>query len=250
MGTRSPSSPSPRRTHGTSATSSTPASDLSIQRFSAPSDPWFYLYVQNRIAEHPHPTSDAIPLPDYLFRYDRGGFWVGASAFEYFKFPFNKLTRWFLVDFLHTRMLYRAFHASGYSRNYVVQDLALPFSTAESFIDYTVDSFGIWPLWLCPLRQTRHPTLHPHSRETEADGHTLAPMLNVGLWGFGPAQYNEFLAKIGAAYSPDRIKGAWLLTDGKFGAMMVLFLPVSPPCVPAKNRKGRLPVSTWRQRVC
>ena len=32
--------------------------------------------------------------------------------------------------------------------------------------------------------------------------------------------YNEFLAKIGAAYSPDRIKGAWLLTDGKFGAMM------------------------------
>lgn len=92
-------------------------------------------------------------------------------------------------------MLYRALHANELSKNYIVQDLALPFSTAEKFIDYSINSFGIWPLWLCPLRQTRLPTLHPHFSETEADGHILKPMLNVGLWGFGPAQQDRFVAK-------------------------------------------------------
>jgi len=133
-----------------------------VQRFSDANDPWYYLHVKEKTLRSLKPVTEYIPLSEYLFRYDRGGFWVGASAFEYFKFPFNQLIRWFLDDFLHTRMLYRALHASEQSSNYIVQDLALPFSTAEKFIDYTIDSFGIWPLWLCPLRQTRLPTLHPH----------------------------------------------------------------------------------------
>lgn len=166
-----------------------------VQRFSDANDPWYYLHVKEKTSSSVQPIEEYIPLSEYLFRYDRGGFWVGASAFEYFKFPFNQFTRWFLDDFLHTRMLYKALHASEQSRNYVVQDLALPFSTVEKFIDYTIDSFGIWPLWLCPLRQTRLPTLHPHYSETEADGQTLKPMLNVGLWGFGPTQHERFVAK-------------------------------------------------------
>lgn len=166
-----------------------------IQKFSDASDPWFYLHVKEKTLKNPQPIVEYIPLAEYLFRYDRGGFWVGASAFEYFKFPFNQFTRWFLDDFLHTRMLYRALHASQQSKNYIVQDLALPFSTAERFIDYTTSSLGIWPLWLCPLRQSRLPTLHPHFSETGADGQTLKPMLNVGVWGFGPAQHDIFVAK-------------------------------------------------------
>lgn len=166
-----------------------------VQGFSDANDPWYYLHVKEKTVHGIQSVVEYIPLSDYLFRYDRGGFWVGASAFEYFKLPFNQFTRWFLDDFLHTRMLYRALHASQQSRNYIVQDLALPFATAEKFIDYTIDSFGIWPLWLCPLRQTRLPTLHPHFLETEADCRTLKPMLNVGLWGFGPAQHEKFVAK-------------------------------------------------------
>lgn len=46
---------------------------------------------------------------------------MGDSAFRYTMVPNTKSTRWFLDDFLHTRMLYRALHASGQSRNYVVQ---------------------------------------------------------------------------------------------------------------------------------
>lgn len=167
-----------------------------IQRFSAPKDPWFYMHVQSAIASSPTtPTTEGIPLAEYLFRYDRGGFWVGTSAFSYFSFPFNKYTRRWLDDFMHTRMLYSALHANGQSRQYVVQDLALPYATAEAFVDYTAEDFGIWPLWLCPLKQSKLPTMHPHSAEYEADGKTLKQMLNIGLWGPGSTDFAEFIRK-------------------------------------------------------
>jgi Delta24-sterol reductase len=174
----------------------TDASDpnLPIRRFSRAQDPWFYLHAQDTISNSPAtPTTELIPLDEYLFRYDRGGFWVGRSAFHYFYTPFNWLTRWLLDDFLHTRVMYTALHASGFSTQYVVQDLALPYSTVEEFVRYTDRKFGIYPLWLCPLRQEVLPTVHPHSSETEADGKTLKPMLNVGLWGYGHPDRNVFL---------------------------------------------------------
>ena len=167
---------------------------IPIQTFSHAKDPWFYLHVKDTISKSGKPTTEAIPLAEYFFRYDRGGFWVGASAFDYFKFPFNKFTRWWLDDFLHTRMMYTALHASGESKKYVVQDLALPYSTAEQFVDYTDEAFGIYPLWLCPLKQSPLPTMHPHSNEFEADGKTLKQMLNIGLWGHGPRKHENFVA--------------------------------------------------------
>lgn len=170
-----------------------PQPDSAIQRFSDAKDPWFYLHVQEKISKQAGPVVETIPLPEYLFRYDRGGFWVGTSAFRYFKMPFNKFTRWWLDDFLHTRMMYTALHASGQSRNYVVQDLALPYASVEKFVDYTDETFGIYPLWLCPLKQSRSPTMHPHSLGVEGDDKAPIPMLNVGLWGSGPSDYNEFV---------------------------------------------------------
>jgi len=173
-----------------------PKEGTPMQNFRDAWDPWFYLHVLDAITRTPTgPTIEAIPLPEYLFRYDRGGFWVGASAFEYFKFPFNKFTRWWLDDFLHTRMMYTALHASGESKKYIVQDLALPYTTAEQFVDYADKEFGIYPLWLCPLKQSPIPTFHPNSQEAEADGKTLKNMLNIGLWGFGPKKHEEFVRK-------------------------------------------------------
>lgn len=76
-------------------------------------DPWLLHHVKEAIAKGAQPITEAIPLAEYLFRYDRGGFWVGASAFEYFNVPFNNFTRWWLDEFLHTQMMYTALHASG-----------------------------------------------------------------------------------------------------------------------------------------
>lgn len=168
-------------------------------RFSQPLHPWYYLHVRFKLRKINQRTSsrpyvEFMPLTDYLFRYDRGGFWVGHSAFQYFRFPFNHFTRWFLDDFMHTRMLYRALHASRQSVSYVIQDLALPYDTAVDFIDYTDKKFGIYPLWLCPLKQDTLPTFHPHLKATEQDEKDPKVMLNIGLWGWGPEDPDTFIA--------------------------------------------------------
>lgn len=229
---------------------------LSVQTFSKPSDPWFYLHVQAATTNTTAPFRECIPLPDYLFRYDRGGFWVGASAFAHLKFPFNRYTRAFLDDFLHTRMMYTALHASGQSRSYVVQDLAMPFESVPEFVTYCngsasnstttgfntdaiVDSdatkvadtdstvsdsentdltssksatapsaglFNIWPLWLCPLKQSPAPTMHPHT------SHPCELLMNIGLWGFGPRDPERFIsANIALEKTLNRLRGMkWL----------------------------------------
>jgi len=167
--------------------------------FSGAWDPWFYLHVEERTkngVEGDGVVEEYIPLAEYLFRYDRGGFWVGKAAFDYFWFtPFNKWTRWFLDDFLHTRMLYRALHGSGESARMIVQDLAMPFATAEKFVDYTAGELGIWPLWLCPLKRRGPPTFHPFTTLPEGTKSEIDErmMLNVGLWGWGPSKPEGFM---------------------------------------------------------
>jgi hypothetical protein len=157
------------------------------QTFSGSRDPWFYLHAKER-SQTPS-AIDHIPIAEYLFRYDRGGFWVGNEAFKYFGFvPFNRFTRWFLNDFMHTRMLYRALQGSNMSFGTVVQDLSLPYETVEEFINYTSDTMGIWPLWLCPLRAVEAPSFHPY---TSKEG-LPQPMLNIGLWGRGSRDIDEF----------------------------------------------------------
>ncbi len=168
--------------------------DTLVSRFSDANDLWFYLHVKDIVSNKESPTTELVPLAEYLFRYDRGGFWVGALAFDYFKLPFNNFTRWWLDDFLHTRMMYTGLHASGQSKKCIVQDLALPYSNAEQFVKYTDTTFGIWPLWLCPFRQSPLPTMHPHLKGAESNSQALEPMLNIGLYGWGPSNPDEFVA--------------------------------------------------------
>ncbi|KAK0742521.1 hypothetical protein B0T21DRAFT_361560 [Apiosordaria backusii] len=171
--------------------------------FSGAWDEWFYLHAQKQGSPTPGPgsqqevTEEYIPLAEYLFRYDRGGFWVGAAAFQYFKFvPFTRFFRWFLDDFLHTRMMYRALHGSGESARFIVQDIAMPFETTEQFVNYTSSSLNIWPLWLCPLKRRPPPTFHPFTTLPEGvPQKEEGMMLNVGVWGWGPKQPREFVAK-------------------------------------------------------
>ncbi|KAI1337027.1 FAD binding domain-containing protein [Xylariaceae sp. FL0016] len=204
------------------------------QTFSGAWDPWFYMHVRERTKMLPSSSgsqitvaadsdrtagpappqvgspsqssgrgsvTEYIPLAEYLFRYDRGGFWVGQAAFDYFRpVPFTRFFRWFLDDFLHTRMLYRALHGSGESARFFVQDLGIPYEGAEAFVDYTSERLGIWPLWLCPLKTPAGPSFHPHLRRAGAGGSGAAQdkpgdgeMLNVGVWGWGPKDRGEFV---------------------------------------------------------
>lgn len=182
---------------------------VKVQRFSRARDQWFYLHVRSMLSPPPtkaessvtetkSPTSKAkifstevVPLVDYLFRYDRGGFWVGYYAFKYFVTPFNRFTRWALDRFMHTRVMYHALHESGHAERYIIQDLCLPYASAEGFIEYVDQQLGFYPIWICPLRMEagRHMPLHPRISTTTSNGN----MMNVGLWGPGPKSPKEFI---------------------------------------------------------
>ncbi|KAK0640770.1 FAD binding domain protein [Cercophora newfieldiana] len=166
------------------------------QRFLRSRDPWFSVHaqrIQKRFLADPSATiTDHIPLRDYLFRYDRGAFWTGRYAFRYFLTPFNRITRFLLNPFMHTRVMYRALHQSGLSDYYVVQDVGVPYSSATDLAIWLDQHLSIYPLWLCPLRTRREggPAAHHglHAEFADPD-RTPDALLNFGVWG--PASFNR-----------------------------------------------------------
>ncbi|PYI11773.1 FAD binding domain protein [Aspergillus sclerotiicarbonarius CBS 121057] len=171
-----------------------PPSQPKIQHFTRPQDPWFYLHAQNsgQLPPPPEPTTDLIPLPDYLFRYDRGAFWTGRYAYNYFLTPFNRITRYLLDYFMHTRVMYHALHASGHANQYIIQDVAVPYSGADSFLTWLDDphNFGAYPIWLCPLKvsdgnqnkSTSNPEILGRSKLPPNQDNDDPYLLNFGLW--------------------------------------------------------------------
>ncbi|OAA72370.1 FAD binding domain protein [Cordyceps fumosorosea ARSEF 2679] len=159
----------------------------SPRRFSRRTDPWFYLRVRNVLRQlQQKPTEavvDYIPLRDYLFRYDRGGFWVGRYAFRYFLTPFNRVTRCALDRFMHARVMYRAVHRSGLADTHMVQDVGVPYAAVPDFSAWLDAQFGIYPLWLCPLRVQRDAPDAQHGLHSEFGRPGAPKLMNFGVWG-------------------------------------------------------------------
>lgn len=156
--------------------------------FTSASDPWFYLRAQDAAKELAADTSqkpvvDYIPIFDYLFRYDRGGFWTGKSAFEYFGAPYNNFTRRLLDRYMHARIMYHAAHKSGIADRAIVQDVGVPFDRAVEFQNWLDATFNIYPLWLCPLRLQRDDPAACHGLHAEFAVLNTPGLLNYGVWG-------------------------------------------------------------------
>jgi FAD/FMN-containing dehydrogenase len=167
---------------------------IKTQGFSKATDPWFYIHVERLLRKRITLITEAIPIVDYLFRYDRGGFWVARYAYKYFITPFNRITRWILDYYIHTRVMYHALHQSGLSSQYIIQDVAIPYAQAGTFMTYLETTFGHYPIWLCPLKQSGK-TASTHSLQVEKTNHKMPEMmLNFGVWGPGPTKRNEFVA--------------------------------------------------------
>jgi len=145
-----------------------------VQTFTKRSDPWFYLHAE-KISWAGKSRQESIPIFDYLFRYDRGAFWMGAYAFRHFRTPFNNVTRWLTDPFMHTRRMYDALQASGLSQECIIQDLAMPAKHAPEFLKFIDGEFGFYPLWLLPILPDRHsPLLSLNVNAKMA--------INVGAW--------------------------------------------------------------------
>ena len=166
---------------------------LKIQRFTRANDPWFYIHTEKITSKSSdNSVVELIPIVDYLFRYDRGGFWVARYAFKYFLTPFNRITRTIVNKFMHARVMYHALHQSGLAKSYTIQDVGVPYSAASEFLDWLETNFGHYPLWLCPLKQAgsgESQSIFGEKRYTASCEY----ILNFGVWGPGPSNRKEFV---------------------------------------------------------
>lgn len=178
-----------------------PSKQTPIQRFTRAQDPWFYIHAQRQTrrihrpnAEPPASVTHYVPIQDYLFRYDRGAFWTGRYAFNYFITPFNRITRYILDTFMHTRVMYHALHESGLSKQHIIQDVAVPYKATGEFLTWldNKETFGAYPIWLCPLHHSqgimaRGAEVGPHQSQNEEDPDDDGDcLMNFGLWAPSP----------------------------------------------------------------
>lgn len=157
---------------------------------------WYYKKAQNLYEE-------SMPLSDYLFRYDRGAFWMGAYLFhpaflarfikegllpfpkegpfskvELAKFhnilKFNHITKFLPIK---SQMLWSLLHKAEkwVQERFIIQDFCLPSSLAHGFLD---ENPGVFPLWLCPIKGTTKPQIFaPHLTKKEEN------FINIGMYG-------------------------------------------------------------------
>lgn len=149
---------------------------LPVKTFSKASDDWFYHYAEKQINKN-SVTQILVPLNEYLFRYDRGAFWMGKHAFAAYHMPFNKITRFLLNPFMNTRTMYQGLHATNLAQDFFIQDYYLPLSKAQKFLTLCIQQLGIFPIWLCPIKATNKPQkMSPHYLAERL-------LIDIGLWG-------------------------------------------------------------------
>lgn len=155
---------------------------LPVATFRKATDDWFYLHSEKIVRKHAQ-YEELIPLEDYLFRYNRGGFWVGYYPFKKLRIPFNRVSRFLLNPLFQTRTLYRFLQAINISQHFLIQDLALPKNKVLPFLKFLDKTVRIYPLWLCPLKPNTKEKFSPVYLNTD-----LA--IDVGVWGKIKNDYN------------------------------------------------------------
>lgn len=202
-------------TEGNFQSNDNPSNDIPLFSLKNPLSPWFFQHVKQLAIESQTETyAEKMSLEDYFFRYDLGGFWMGAYLF---KLPFlarfisqgilglktynregfteseihrfhhlpdpHMLGRVLLRPFLKSQKLWALLHKaeSWIQKRIMIQDFCIPESQAMRFCNSILNIPAIFPCWLCPIKGTRTPQIFaPHFlSKHHADSH----LINFGLYG-------------------------------------------------------------------
>ena len=121
---------------------------------------------------------------------------MAKYAFNYFKKPFDDAHRIKHDRLLRVRVMYYALHASGLAKENIVQDVGVPYGAAGEFHQWLDSELGIYPLWICPLRQRRDGGAATAGHGLHADladpAATPEFLMNFGVWGPGSRDRAEF----------------------------------------------------------
>ncbi len=139
-------------------------------------DLWFY-EKGKEVCDSKSLKQETLLIKDYLFRYDRGAFWMGEYAFPLLGIPNNKLTRFLFNYYAQTHKLFEALQTLNVSQNYFLQDIYFPINKTLDCLEYNENNLGVYPIWLCPVKPTKTPQmLSPHCIDDDM-------LIDVGIWG-------------------------------------------------------------------
>lgn len=177
---------------------------------------WYYCHVRDVVrAKEAKKTVEYVPTYDYIFRHDRGAFWMGGCALhlslttslalQHFFPNTPKLQNWLLRDkphlskpkypgklfcslfgkYMSSQHLYQILHAgseSWFAQKCVIQDFYISEEKTAFFVEQVMEQIGILPLWLCPLKPTHEPQLlAPHYQKNSS------LLFDVGVYGYPKA---------------------------------------------------------------
>lgn len=92
---------------------------------------------------------------------------------------------------MKTERMYKALHHSGMAQKFLVQDVAMPSEALPGFLDWTSDTFKIYPLWICPLSPKTDAIFQTGKAVTEPDDFVY----NVGIWGLPAYSSKDWWAR-------------------------------------------------------
>lgn len=192
-----------------------PPEGVPVGRFAHAWSEWYIDHIASGVEE------EWIPIEEYLFRYDRGAFWMG----RYMAQPFHQLPQvfwewfwskpelaerlspmpgeipvWFRRTFgwlMSSGLLYSHLHHLK-GDFFFIQDAYLPIHSVQAVIEWGDRRLGIYPVWLCPVKATPTPQVFSPSCQ---EGPLL---LDVGLYGAPrgdvvelTAEFEELVADLG-----------------------------------------------------
>lgn len=169
--------------------------------------PWYYQHL----AEIKGPHQDYMSTKDYLFRLDRGAFWMASyvlhgpllwqfiqqtffrrsakditlmerEKYSQLRFP-NFLQRLALGWGMTTQWLYPLLHGNRegwFEKRFVIQDYYIPHKNVPQFTEQVFSELGINPIWLCPMKSTSSPQILSPHYHSKANGEL---MYDVGVYG-------------------------------------------------------------------
>jgi delta24-sterol reductase len=150
---------------------------------------WFYKHVEQFLDKNYGGSRDEfIPLRAYYHRHTRSLFWEMEDVISFGDHPiFRYLLGWMMppkVGFL--KLTTNDDLHQVYLQKHVDQDLLIPISTLQEFLEYANEEFGIYPLWLCPCRVEKTPVrgiINPDGGEEM--------YIDVGIYGVPPTARPE-----------------------------------------------------------
>lgn len=187
-----------------------------------PGSEWYYQHVRRKATDalDSH-FEESMTVPDYLFRYDEGAFWMGSYLFssQFAKAFFiegifhrtreapylgdsfdrtemslmkgpNGFCRTVFHPLLTSKRLWALFHKAEKWMHHqaIIQDFCIPEERAPYFLEEVLQEAHVFPLWLCPIKGTKDAQIFaPHLL---AEASETTHVINLGIYGLPTALYD------------------------------------------------------------